>query len=113
MTDYRREWVAERACAYLGMDSTDIFNDMFQFGDEDMEDQFLTFIEDDLTLADSDKRCMFVYRTPYERLIEKEILVPEIGKFSYRFRFITKQEILTFSKKTIISRTSTGSCRER
>lgn len=79
MTDYRRVWIAERSCAYLGMDTTDIFNDMFQFDDEDLEEQFSSFYEDDLTKTDFIKRCMYIYRTPYERLIEKEILVPEIG----------------------------------
>lgn len=96
MSDYRREWIAERACAYLGMETTDIFNDMFQFGDEDMEDQFVSFYEDDLTKADFEKRCMYIYRTPYERLIEKEILVPEIGKFFFNIRFSSSFIVINY-----------------
>lgn len=78
MTDYRREWIVDRACSYLGMESNDNFNDMFQFGDDDLEDLFSAFLEDELSRSEPEKWCFYLYRTPYERLMEREILVPEI-----------------------------------
>lgn len=40
MTDYRRTWIGEHFCGHFSMDTTGIFNNMFQFDDEDLEDQF-------------------------------------------------------------------------
>ncbi|XP_066245712.1 dynein axonemal heavy chain 10 isoform X2 [Euwallacea similis] len=81
-TDFRREWVKDTVTKVLGLNSGHYFEDMMA-NTEELEDKMTSYLEDDQLdqeLSVNNKRFFYVYRTTYEKLVEKEILVPEIVK---------------------------------
>lgn len=81
-TDFRREWVKNTVTRVFGLSSGHYFEDMMASGD-DLEDRLSSYLEDDQLdqeLSTSNDRFFYIYRTSFEKLVEKEILVPEIGK---------------------------------
>lgn len=82
-TDFRREWVKNTVTRVFGLSSGHYFEDMMASAD-DLEDRLSSYLEDDQLdqeLSTSNDRFFYIYRTSFEKLVEKEILVPEIGKF--------------------------------
>ncbi|KAF7265371.1 hypothetical protein GWI33_021219 [Rhynchophorus ferrugineus] len=81
-TDFRREWIKNTVTKFLGLNSGHYFEDMLANTDE-LEDKLSSYLEDDVLdqeLGAFNRRFFFVYRTSYEKLVEKEILVAEIVK---------------------------------
>ncbi|XP_066140827.1 dynein axonemal heavy chain 10 [Euwallacea fornicatus] len=79
-TDFRREWVKNTVTRVLGLNSGHYFEDMMA-SSEELENKMTSYFEDDQLdqeLSVNNKRFFYVYRTTYEKLVEKEILVPEI-----------------------------------
>lgn len=80
--DYRREWIKERVVQYLGLPDGSYFDDMLAAEDGELEEKLDTFLDDDILLTtDAHKKIFFVYKSSYEKLVDEEILVPEIGRF--------------------------------
>lgn len=80
--DYRREWIKERVVQFLGLPEGSYFDDMLAADDGELEDKLDAFLDDDiLQIRDSHKKLFFVYKTSYEKLVDEEILVPQIGRF--------------------------------
>lgn len=79
--DYRREWIKDRVVKYLGLPEGNYFNDMLSADDGELEDKLDIFLDDDIVQPDENyKKFFYVYKTAYDKLVEEEILVPEIGK---------------------------------
>ncbi|KAI4469012.1 dynein heavy chain [Holotrichia oblita] len=78
--DFRREWLKEKVCHSLGLDGDRYFEEMLAAGEDELDDQLSTFLEDDIKEEESEKKLFYVYRTAYDRLVDKEILVPEVVK---------------------------------
>ncbi|XP_050294970.1 dynein axonemal heavy chain 10 [Anthonomus grandis grandis] len=82
-TDFRREWVKNTVTRVFGLASGHYFEDMMASADE-LEDKLSSYLEDDLLDQELDTvnnmRLFYVQRTSFEKLVEKEILVPEIVK---------------------------------
>lgn len=77
--DFRREWLKEKVCDTLGLDGGHYFEEMLAAGEGELEDLLTTFLEDDIREEESEKKLFYVYRSVYDRLVDKEILVPEVG----------------------------------
>ncbi|XP_030756931.1 dynein heavy chain 10, axonemal [Sitophilus oryzae] len=81
-TDFRREWIKNTVTKFLGLNSGQYFEDMVANTDE-LDYGLSSYLEDDVLdqeLSPDNKRFFFVHRTSYEKLVEKEIIVPEIVK---------------------------------
>lgn len=79
-TDFRRDWIKNRVTQLFGLESGDYFEEMLAKSD-DLEDQLASFLDDDFLKKDESlKRFFYVFRTSYEKLVDEEILVPEVGK---------------------------------
>lgn len=80
-TDYRREWIKQKVTRYLGLPSDSYFEDLMAANDGELEYLLDIFLDDDIiTQHESHKKFFYVYRIPYEKLVDEEILVPEIGR---------------------------------
>lgn len=78
--DYRREWIKQQVVSYLGLPSGDYFEDMLSANDGELEFLLDAFLDEDVIAQnESHKRFFYVYRTTYEKLVDEEIMVPEIG----------------------------------
>lgn len=80
--DFRREWLKNTVTKVFGLSSGHYFEDMMDSADE-LEDRLSSYLEDDLMdheLYNFNNRFFYIYKTTFEKLIEKEILVAEIGK---------------------------------
>lgn len=86
--DFRREWLKEKVCHSLGLDGDRYFDEMVAAGEDELDDQLSTFLEDDIKEEESEKKLFYIYRTAYDRLVDKEILVPEVGKLRNKGSFI-------------------------
>ena len=115
--DYRREWIKRKVCDCLGLEITedhDYFEDMLQAGDGELDDQLSAFLEDDISDEESEKRLFSIYRTSYDRLVDREILVPEVGMSEFDFDFhINTISNSNRSEETFISRRSSGGRRSQ
>lgn len=79
--DYRREWVKDRVLKMTGLDSHQYFEDLMSANDGELDDKLLAFLDDDVPPTDPvANKLFYVYRVPYEKLVEEEILVAEVGK---------------------------------
>lgn len=79
--DFRRNWIKERVVQYLGLPDGSYFDDMLAAEDGELEEKLDIFLEDDILLqSDAHKKIFFAYKTSYEKLVDEEILVPEIGR---------------------------------
>lgn len=72
-TDYRRNWIKTKLLQCFGLPADDYFDDMMAKND-DLEDQLASFLDD--SQSDSLLRLMYAYRTPFEKLVDEEIMVP-------------------------------------
>lgn len=94
-TDNRRNWLAKTVTKMFGLNSTNYFEEMVS-NNEELEDALTSYLDDDLIkTTDFHKSLFYVYKTSYEKLVEEEIMVPEIGtlftnKISVKFNFYLK-----------------------
>lgn len=78
--DYRREWIKEKVIHYLGLPEGNYFSDMLAADEGELESKFDMFLDDDIVdIQESHKKFFYVYKTAYDKLVEEEVLVPEIG----------------------------------
>lgn len=81
-TDFRRDWVKNSVTKYFGLDSGEYFEEMMAQNDE-LEYQLTSFLDDDFLKKDEAyRRLFYIYKTSYEKLVDEEIMVPEIGKWA-------------------------------
>lgn len=81
--DHRREWIKDRILKMTGLDADEYFEDLMSANDSELDDRLAAFLDDDIQPTDPiAERLFYVYRVPYEKLVEEEIMVAEIGKFS-------------------------------
>lgn len=79
--DFRREWIKQKVTDYFGLDSFDQFEEMMANEDNELEYELSNFLDEELdSETDSKKRIFYVYRTFYDKFIDQEIIVPEVGK---------------------------------
>jgi hypothetical protein len=78
--DFRREWVKNSVTRFFGLDSGEYFEAMLAQNDE-LEYQLTSFLDDDFLKKDETyRRLLYIYKTSYEKLVDEEIMVPEIGE---------------------------------
>lgn len=78
--DFRRNWIKNRVIKFFGLESGKYFEDMMN-QNEDLEYLLASFLDDDFLKNDeTGKRLFYIYKSSFEKLIDEEILVPEIGK---------------------------------
>lgn len=77
MVDYRRDWIKERVTTYLGLNSEHYFEDAMNANEAELEEGLTYFLDNDISRQDgANKRLMYFYRVPLEKLIEEEVMVP-------------------------------------
>lgn len=80
--DYRREWIKQKIMNYLGIPSGSYFEDMLAENDGELEYSLDVFLDEDiLAQHESYKKFFYVYRTVYQKFVDEERLVPEIGMY--------------------------------
>ena len=69
-----------KLCSYLGLDpGGDYFEEMV-LADDDVDYALQQFLDDELPARSRERTLFHVYKTSYDKLVEKEISVPEIGE---------------------------------
>lgn len=82
--DFRREWIKEQVVRYLGLPDGSYFDDMLAADDGELEEKLDAFLDDDILLpSEAYKKFFYVYKIAYDKLVEEEIMVPEIGILFY------------------------------
>lgn len=76
--DFRMEWMKQKTLKMLGLKNDGYFNTMLS-NTKDLEETLLSFFDDDF-LQDEDRQLFCVYKTPQQKLIEQETVVPRQGK---------------------------------
>jgi hypothetical protein len=78
MADYRMVWLRDRISKEMGVqDHPDALETLMK----ERGDEFQTFLDDEVHDVDEMEKCIFhVYRTFYDRLVEKEVVTIEKGK---------------------------------
>lgn len=82
-SDFRRNWIKNSVIQFFGLESGEYFEEMMN-QNEDLEYLLASFLDDDFLKNDeSAKKVFYIYKTSFEKLIDEEILVPEIGKKTF------------------------------
>lgn len=76
--DYRIEWIKKLVLNMLNLKENRYFEEMMA-SKEDLEDEFVTFLDDNYVKGGEGKIFFYIFKTPYEKLIEEEIFVK--GRF--------------------------------
>lgn len=78
MTDYRVVWLRDRISKLLGVeDHPETVEELFR----EYYDKFYNFLEDEINNIDETEKCiLYIYRTFYDKLVEREVLTIEKGK---------------------------------
>lgn len=84
MTDYRLVWLRDRISKILGVqDHPETLETLIS----EQREAFISFLEAEVTKVDESEKCLFyIYRTFYDRLVEKEVVTIEKGK-QFEFTF--------------------------
>lgn len=83
MVDYRIDWLRDRISKALGVYHQDVLDTLIN----DHHEQFQAFMDDDVKNINELEKCVFfIYRTFYDRLVEREVVNIEKGK-AYLFAF--------------------------
>lgn len=77
--DFRREWVKKKTLKMLGLKDDSYFNNMLA-SSQDLDEKLSLFLDDDF-LRDEDREIFCIYKFSDEKLIEEEIMVPQIGNY--------------------------------
>lgn len=72
--DYRIEWIKKLVLNMLNLKENRYFEEMMA-SKEDLEDEFVTFLDDNYVKGGEGKIFFYIFKTPYEKLIEEEIFV--------------------------------------
>lgn len=77
MADYRVVWLRDRISKLLGVeDHPETVEELFRENSE----KFTNFLEDEIeNVGDMEKCIFYVYRTFYDKLVEREVLTIEKG----------------------------------
>jgi hypothetical protein len=80
MADYRMVWLRDRISKAMGVqDTPDALENLMKKHD----DEFQAFLDDDVHDVDELEKCIFhIYRTFYDRLVEREVVTIEKGKLN-------------------------------
>lgn len=78
MTDYRFVWLRDRISKILGVhDHPDALETLIK----DHHDAFIAFLDAEIVdIKETEKCLLFIYRTFYDRLVEKEVVTIEKGE---------------------------------
>lgn len=76
--DFRMEWVKQKTLKMLDLKDEEYFHTMLSRS-KDLEDTLLSFFDDDF-LKDEDRQFFCIFKTPQEKLVEQETVVPRQGK---------------------------------
>lgn len=78
MTDYRFVWLRDRISKVHGVqDHPDVLEKLIN----EHQEQFQAFMDDELQNLDQIEKCIFsIYRTFYDRLVEREVVTIEKGE---------------------------------
>lgn len=78
MTDYRTEWMRDRILKILGVQShPEALESLFNRNHEEIE----AFLDKEISDVSEMERCiLFIYRTFYDRLVEREVVSIEKGR---------------------------------
>lgn len=78
MADYRLVWLRDRISKILGVqDHPETLETLIS----EQKEAFINFLEAQVTNVDETEKCLFyIYRTFYDRLVEKEVVHIEKGK---------------------------------
>ena len=78
MADYRMMWLRDRVSKAMGVqDHPDALETLMKEHDE----EFQAFLDEEIYEVDEMEKCIFhVYRTFYDRLVEKEVVTIEKGR---------------------------------
>lgn len=84
MTDFRIEWMKWKILTFFGETDENLFNDMLSQNDGELKVKLQKFLNGVITdMTDSEKRLIFFYKSYYDKIVEEEILVPELGEYIF------------------------------
>lgn len=79
MADFRIVWMRDRITKALGVQN---HPEAIETLMKDHQDEFQAFMDDEVSDVGEMKKCLlFIYRTFYDRLVEREVVTIEKGKF--------------------------------
>nr|CAD7578460.1 unnamed protein product [Timema californicum] len=78
MTDHRLEWMKRKVMTLMDEEDEQLFLDMLQHKEGELEYLMLAFLDDDIVLdKDLHKKIFYVYKTYYDKIVQEEKLIPE------------------------------------
>ncbi|XP_049816413.1 dynein axonemal heavy chain 10 [Schistocerca nitens] len=81
MTDHRIEWIKEKVRIFFGESDDSLFNDLLKRSGVSILEKFRAFLDDDVLDPNIlEQRLLLIYKTYYDKIIEEEVLVPEVVK---------------------------------
>ncbi|CAG2057661.1 unnamed protein product [Timema podura] len=86
MTYHRLEWMKQKVLTLMDEEDEQLFLDMLQHSEGELEYRMLAFLDDDIVLdKDLQKKIFYVYKTYYDKIVQEEKLIPEeVLVFGYR-----------------------------
>lgn len=80
MADYRIVWMRDRITKTLGVqDHPEALETLMR----EHQDEFQAFMDDEVRdVSEMDKCILYIYRTFYDRLVEREVVTIEKGKLT-------------------------------
>nr|CAD7416300.1 unnamed protein product [Timema poppensis] len=78
MTDHRLEWMKRKVMTLMDEEDEQLFLDMLQHSEGELEYLMLAFLDDDIVLdKDLHRKIFYVYKTYYDKIVQEEKLIPE------------------------------------
>lgn len=75
------EWIKEKALKFMDETNGELFDDALAEDDGHLRDQMISLLDDKTSgLHDVTRRLFFLYKTYHEKIVQEEVLVPELGK---------------------------------
>lgn len=89
MADFRVVWLRDRISKLLGVEEhPETVEELFR----ENYDKFINFLEDEIDNIDEMQKCiLYIYRTFYDKLVEREVLTIEKGNI-YEFPMLDHVE---------------------
>jgi hypothetical protein len=80
MADYRMIWMRDRISKTLGVQNhPEALESLFK----EHHDEFQAFLDDEISdISDMGKCILYIYRTFYDRLVEREVVTIEKGELN-------------------------------
>lgn len=95
MSDYRVIWLRDRISKALGVqEHPETIEELFR----EHWDKFEAFLDDEITEVDKMEMCiLYIYRTFYDKLVEREVLTIEKGMWhTHNHKILLKYDFGTF-----------------